>query len=771
MSLYRSTTIFLFTALLALSGFASSQEASTNDVRLVIDVSGSMKRNDPNNLRQPSVELLVELLPEQGKAGVWTFGKWVNMLVKHQEVDAKWRELAKREAQNINSVGLYTNIGTALEKAAYDLSYTDSSQTKQIILLTDGVVDIDKDPELNQREWRRIVDEVTPKLAAAGYRIHTIALSDNADRDLMNKISVATDGLADIARNADELMQVFLKAFDAAAPTEQVDLNGNQFVIDSSVEEFTALIFREKASETLALISPDKQRLISTTKESDLRWHRANNYDLITVKRPLEGTWYIEGEIAESSRITVVSNLNLLMKPLPTNVVTGDQLSIDAFLKEDGQIISNPEFLTLMTVEAELFGGHSHSNLVSVWKQGLEQFGPQGRYQADLPALENEGVYELRVKVDGKTFQRSLKHQLTLRQPFSAELRQQYREGATRYLLTVNAFHPQLDYGSVTIVASIKGPEGAQYTRSLSLTDMDNWQAEFMPDKEGHYSVELKVRAKSKQATALSYTLPLLEFDYSVEGGLAEEKKPFVEPSPEVESPEVESPEPEAQVEEQPSKALEESAEPEEPALAPWMLYAAVGLGNVLLLALGYIAFKKIMGGPKSDILDELEEKDEAEEAPEAEAEEELVEEEPPMEDLDPDVSPEEPEPIQEASPDPVDALAAEEVPPAPAQEESAIDDEPLMDAMEEAIDAVIDEADQGEVADDLDDLDDLDAMAMQEPEPQESQEEPATEEEEEEDMVQAMLEAQGLDLAEEELDDAISSLIDDLEDDEDEKP
>ena len=39
----------------------------------------------------------------------------------------------------------------------------------------------------------------------------------------------------------------------------------------------------------------------------------------------------------------------------------------------------------------------------------------------------------------------------------------------------------------------------------------------------------------------------------------------------------------------------------------------------------------------------------------------------------------------------------------------------------------------------------------------------------EDEDMVEAMLKAQGLDLAEDELDDAISSLIDDLEDEEDE--
>ena len=56
------------------------------------------------------------------------------------------------------------------------------------ILLTDGMVDIDKDPEKNRAEWRRIVDDLMPKLKDAGVRVHTIALSKNADKDLMDRL-------------------------------------------------------------------------------------------------------------------------------------------------------------------------------------------------------------------------------------------------------------------------------------------------------------------------------------------------------------------------------------------------------------------------------------------------------------------------------------------------------------------------------------------------------------------------------------------------------
>ena len=61
---------------------ATAQEADDvqlpgqSDVRIVVDISGSMKDTDPTNLRQPAVRLLARLLPEGATAGVWTFGQY-----------------------------------------------------------------------------------------------------------------------------------------------------------------------------------------------------------------------------------------------------------------------------------------------------------------------------------------------------------------------------------------------------------------------------------------------------------------------------------------------------------------------------------------------------------------------------------------------------------------------------------------------------------------------------------------------------------------------
>ncbi|SMF08606.1 TIGR03503 family protein [Alteromonadaceae bacterium Bs31] len=714
----------------------AQEKALPPDVRLVIDVSGSMKRNDPNNLRQPAVELLVQLLPEDSRAGVWTFGKWINMLVPHKPVTTQWRESAQLKSGAINSVGLYTNIGDALEKAAYDHKSASSKYRPSIILLTDGMVDIDKSPEVNKKEWRRIVDEVLPKLKQAGFTIHTIALSDNADKNLMNKLSIGTGGMAEVAKTADDLMRIFLKAFDAAVPSEQVPLANNQFVIDSSVEEFTALIFRKNPQQQTELVGPDKAVYSSLKPSSDLKWHRADRYDLITVQRPLEGEWGIKADMAPDSRVTVVSNLNLRVKPLPVNVFKGQEEILTLFLQEDGKTIVREEFLSLMDIDASMEAGNDEFDLKEFWQHAVSEGAPptDGRYTEALPSFDKDGIYQLNIVVDGKTFVRQYSHQFHVRQTFGAEVKQVFTDGKMEYVLIASSYKQNIDIPKTQLAATVITPKGRKKIRPLTSTDVDTWKATLLPDTEGEYTARVKAKGVDLEGKEFDLTLDEISFIYSAEGGFVEEKEPFFEPTaePTLEATTVPSKEP--NIDPVPEAQDEQSEKPQASTAVPsWMLYAILGVGNLLLLGLGYFAFRKILGKGEEDVLANFSDEKIAEEtvedaaAPEAEAEpdpEPEMEEEPPMEDLDPVVD----EPIEEAS-----------------AEEDDLDPEPPA----------------GEMLVEEDGLDDLDQMAS-------SEEGENNAGEEEDDMVAEMLKAQGLDLAEDELDEAISTLIDDLEDDED---
>ena len=75
---YRFALILIFHCALALSAAHAAEPLASSvqgDVRVLIDISGSMKKNDPNNLRIPAVNLLTEIIPDGARAGVWTFGQ------------------------------------------------------------------------------------------------------------------------------------------------------------------------------------------------------------------------------------------------------------------------------------------------------------------------------------------------------------------------------------------------------------------------------------------------------------------------------------------------------------------------------------------------------------------------------------------------------------------------------------------------------------------------------------------------------------------------
>ena len=716
------------------------------DVRLVIDVSGSMKRNDPNNLRQPAVDLLIQLLPENSKAGVWTFGKWVNMLVPHRDINSQWRELAGSSSSEINSVGLFTNIGEALEKAAYDSSSTQDNYRKSIILLTDGMVDIDKQPEVNQREWRRIVDEVLPKLKEAGFTIHTIALSDNADTNLLNKLSIDTDGITEVAHSAEDLMKIFLKAFDVAAPAEQVPLQDNSFVVDSSIEEFTALIFRKNPQETTELIGPDDSVSRARSAAEDVSWHSTDSYDLITVSRPLEGEWRVKADMAPESRITVVSNLNLRVKPLPNNVFKGNELLANFSLVEDGNIIKRREFLSLMDIEATMNAGNNENDLRQIWNRAVADGLPplDGNYQTALPEFDKKGIYELNITVDGKSFVRSFKHRFTVRQPFGAEIKQEFTDGRMDYVLIVKSFDSNIELLKTKVTAAIQTPAENKKIIPMKLTEVDSWRGVFFPDREGEYRAQIHVEGINKNGEVFEVALDELAINYSADGGLVENEASFFEEN-EIQPEEEESvPEPEPEPKPEPETVAAPQQEQKPQSLPKWILYSALAAGNFILLLIGFFIYKKLTKSESDDdILNEFsedaiteEQKDAsavdaepAAEATEVEQQEtntadngEPEEEEPPMEDLEPAMA---------------DMSALED-----ADASSPEEDDPLESA-----------------------LDDLDQMTADNSE--ESDEESADKDtEEDDDMVSAMLKAQGLDLADDKLDDAISSLIDDMDED-----
>ena len=87
-----------------------SAAAKTDDIRILIDVSESMKINDPSDFRISALKMFNGLVPEGSKAGVWTIDRYVDLAVNWGTVNDAWRQAADVGASTIHSDGVYTNI-------------------------------------------------------------------------------------------------------------------------------------------------------------------------------------------------------------------------------------------------------------------------------------------------------------------------------------------------------------------------------------------------------------------------------------------------------------------------------------------------------------------------------------------------------------------------------------------------------------------------------------------------------------------------------------
>lgn len=400
---------------------AAADAASTvelkPDVRLLIDISGSMKDSDPSNLRAPAVELIVQMLPEGARAGIWIFGEDVSPLVDHGEVDKAWRDEAERAIKAIDNSGQLTNIPAALEAASFDFDRLDPGYRTSIVLLTDGKVDISSSPMANANAVRTLLTKVGPNMGSIGVPVHTIALSDEADWQFLESLAEKTKGIAEKAETAGELAPLFLQSLEMVAPTARVPVAGSSFSIDESVQEFTALVFFNDESSRVGLLSPAGVRYRPGVDRDGAEWFSNKQFALVTITAPEPGEWQLESPEGAMTRVTVISDLKLEVDPLPNSLPTGRSAELGLLLRERGKAITDPEVLGLFQITVEIIDPAGDSEVIDV--SANYAVPSDGEFRVLMPGFEAPGRYQVFARVDTRTLQRELPMYVEVTQPLA----------------------------------------------------------------------------------------------------------------------------------------------------------------------------------------------------------------------------------------------------------------------------------------------------------------------------------------------------------------
>ena len=404
---YPPRIIFVLLALWLLLVAAVVRAETPPELHVLIDVSGSMKHTDPDNLRRPALRLLGDLLPPSATVGVWFFGDKVTELMPPKLATPASKANLRAIANRIRSNEPFTDIPAALSQAA---EHWQTGTDRNILLLSDGMVDISPDPAINARAQKALLDTLIPKLRAEKIRVHTIALSKEADASLLAKIADETGGIFVAAQTADALQRAFLKIFEAAAPRDGLPLKDNKFLVDPSVKELTILAFRDKANQPNELKRPDGQ-VIGVEQARKLpgwRWDDSGGRDLITIENPPPGQWQIIGAKDPDNRALILTDLKLKLTELPTRIYPGEVLDGNLHLTNHGVIVSQPALTQVIKAALQELHGTEVVQSIALNDQGANPdiVGGDGRFDYRLHLIDPAGIYSLVATAMSPTFQR-----------------------------------------------------------------------------------------------------------------------------------------------------------------------------------------------------------------------------------------------------------------------------------------------------------------------------------------------------------------------------
>lgn len=418
-SLRRIQSIILTVVCFSVQGYAEAaqpSQAGQIDVRLLVDVSDRMRNADPQQVRAGAIDLLVQLLPEDAYAGIWTYARFVNMSVAHGRSNRLWKTQAGTIAQELPAVGGAANLPEAINAATWDLG-SEPGRERHLVLVTDGSIRTGEGAAADEAAADALARTVLPQLRAAGYRVSVLLLPGSAQSEVddnpVRQLAEATDGIFTEVADPSGLHAALVALFDGLVQPEHIPIAADQgFVVEQGLEEMTVLRLRQRPDEALTLTDPNGRVYSRHSANVGFRWKVGRDYDLVTFSNPPGGRWYFAPDAGPGALVLAENGLSPRVVGLPAMVFPGELKTFRLDLNSAAGAITDPDFLNLLDIKADVITDSGTEAVPVVRENG-------GPYQLQLLADYGQGDYQLRVQVSGPTFQRVVNVPFSIRNPIA----------------------------------------------------------------------------------------------------------------------------------------------------------------------------------------------------------------------------------------------------------------------------------------------------------------------------------------------------------------
>ncbi|MBI4696519.1 MAG: VWA domain-containing protein [Gammaproteobacteria bacterium] len=197
--------------LLAVLAAGGARAAQPLDVLLVLDNSGSMRKNDPQYLTRQAVADFTAKLPADARVGMVIFDQKVRLAMPLTALGEDAQKAVGKALAGVDYHGQLTNTPAGVERAIYELKTNGRADAQKIVvLMTDGIVETGNlNADADRTRWLR--EDLAGDAADSGIRIYGVAFTEGADLLLIQSIAKRTNATYYRALQADELDGVFTK--------------------------------------------------------------------------------------------------------------------------------------------------------------------------------------------------------------------------------------------------------------------------------------------------------------------------------------------------------------------------------------------------------------------------------------------------------------------------------------------------------------------------------------------------------------------------------
>lgn len=331
---YLGWFIFCFYLLISIPVNADTDNTTDNlpEIHLVVDVSASLKKTDPQNLRINAVKMFNYLANQKAKMSLGVFATQYKEIIPLQLVSPQYQRLFSRNEKEINANGAWTNIDEALNAA----NQSWGKGKKIIVLLTDGKLDLGSDQQNNQSR-QQLNDVTIPKLQKNNVQVYTIGLSAESDKQLLENLSLKTNALSQIVLSANDLDSILYAIFTAAIKSQGTPLSKNKdasrsIKIDPSIHEFTLIFKKNESIADLYLTAPDGKKRSLTKENNGIL--ATQNYEIVKMKEPLPGDWILSGPEQQMERVLILTDVSLGTNIASGIYFNGELLRLTGYLKQ-----------------------------------------------------------------------------------------------------------------------------------------------------------------------------------------------------------------------------------------------------------------------------------------------------------------------------------------------------------------------------------------------------------------------------------------------------